>query len=222
MPEVDNTMTQIRTIQRFSSLFFAFIVAIHSQLKDRAFARTTKTMMYTRYIAFRHGRQGIRALSSISTGNLSSGRSTAAAVGAATLFSAAFLLASQGTTAALEEEYKFQKRPEQKYPSPERTPIHLKQSHHSDYNDPPPRPDLPTFTLEEVAEHNDESSMYFTFRGAVYDMTFFINGHPGGTPRLLMAAGQDLEPYWEVYRQHLRGHVVAWMEVSFISVSPAS
>lgn len=28
-----------------------------------------------------------------------------------------------------------------------------------------------------------------------------------------MAAGQDLEPYWEVYRQHLRGHVVTWMEV---------
>ena len=27
-----------------------------------------------------------------------------------------------------------------------------------------------------------------------------------------MAAGQDLEPYWEVYRQHLRGHVVQWME----------
>lgn len=27
-----------------------------------------------------------------------------------------------------------------------------------------------------------------------------------------MAAGQDLEPYWDVYRQHLRGHVVEWME----------
>ena len=27
-----------------------------------------------------------------------------------------------------------------------------------------------------------------------------------------MAAGQDLEPYWEVYRQHFRGHIVAWME----------
>ena len=27
-----------------------------------------------------------------------------------------------------------------------------------------------------------------------------------------MAAGQDLEPYWEVYRQHFRGHVVDWME----------
>jgi hypothetical protein len=39
--------------------------------------------------------------------------------------------------------------------------------------------------------------------------------------RLLMAAGQDLEPYWEVYRQHFRGHVVAWMEVSaYIAMFP--
>jgi sulfite oxidase len=36
-----------------------------------------------------------------------------------------------------------------------------------------------------------------------------------------MAAGQDLEPYWEVYRQHLRGHVVDWMEKYRIgSLSP--
>lgn len=26
------------------------------------------------------------------------------------------------------------------------------------------------------------------------------------------SAGQDLEPYWDIYRQHLRGHVVDWME----------
>jgi cytochrome b involved in lipid metabolism len=79
-------------------------------------------------------------------------------------------------------------------------------------NFPPPRPDLPEISLEEIAEHCDEDSMWFTFRGAVYDMTFFQQGHPGGAPRLLMAAGQDLEPYWDVYRQHFRGHVIEWME----------
>jgi cytochrome b involved in lipid metabolism len=79
-------------------------------------------------------------------------------------------------------------------------------------NQPPPRPDLPTFSLDDVSEHCEEESLWYTFRGGVYDLTFFINGHPGGTPRLLMAAGQDLEPYWEVYRQHFRGHIVDWME----------
>mmetsp|Transcript_30225 Transcript_30225/g.50206 ORF Transcript_30225/g.50206 Transcript_30225/m.50206 type:complete len:397 (-) Transcript_30225:86-1276(-) len=79
-------------------------------------------------------------------------------------------------------------------------------------NSPPPRPDLPIYTRDEVAEHCDQDSLWYTFRGAVYDLTPFYEGHPGGAPRLLMAAGQDLEPYWEVYRQHLRGHVVDWME----------
>ena len=51
-----------------------------------------------------------------------------------------------------------------------------------DPNNPPPRPDLPTISLEEIAEHADEDSLWYTFRGAVYDLTFFINGHPGGTP----------------------------------------
>lgn len=51
-----------------------------------------------------------------------------------------------------------------------------------DVNNPPPRPDLPTIPLEDVAEHSDESSLWYIFRGAVYDLTFFINGHPGGTP----------------------------------------
>ena len=42
-------------------------------------------------------------------------------------------------------------------------------------NNPPPRPDLPTIPLEEVAEHADEESLWYTFRGGVYDLTFFIN-----------------------------------------------
>jgi DMSO/TMAO reductase YedYZ molybdopterin-dependent catalytic subunit len=54
--------------------------------------------------------------------------------------------------------------------------------------------------------------LFYLKISGVYDLTPFYQGHPGGAPRLLMAAGQDLEPYWEVYRQHLRGHVVDWME----------
>eukprot|EP00571_Detonula_confervacea_P010899 CAMPEP_0172303722 /NCGR_PEP_ID=MMETSP1058-20130122/5237_1 /TAXON_ID=83371 /ORGANISM="Detonula confervacea, Strain CCMP 353" /LENGTH=624 /DNA_ID=CAMNT_0013014665 /DNA_START=47 /DNA_END=1921 /DNA_ORIENTATION=- len=82
----------------------------------------------------------------------------------------------------------------------------------SDFNQPPPRPDLPTIPLSEVQEHTEESSLWYTFRGAVYDLTSFQEGHPGGLPRLLMAAGQDLECYWDIYRQHFRGHVLEWME----------
>ena len=49
-------------------------------------------------------------------------------------------------------------------------------------NIPPKRPDLPTIPLEQVAEHCEEGDMWYTFRGAVYNMSFFLNGHPGGAP----------------------------------------
>jgi hypothetical protein len=38
------------------------------------------------------------------------------------------------------------------------------------------------------------------------DMPPYISPFSLLCQRLLMAAGQDLEPYWEVYRQHFRGH----------------
>lgn len=49
-------------------------------------------------------------------------------------------------------------------------------------NTPLPRPDLPVFSCEEVAEHCDEDSLWYTFRGGVYDLTPFYQGHPGGAP----------------------------------------
>ena len=49
-------------------------------------------------------------------------------------------------------------------------------------NYPPKRPDLPTYTAEQIAEHCDEESMWYSFRGGVYDLTGFLQGHPGGAP----------------------------------------
>lgn len=101
---------------------------------------------------------------------------------AAVLLAAAAAGALTANTVTLTEESKYRSRPEQKYESPRSIPVKGAESHHADYNDPPTRPDLPTISLEEVREHADEDSMWFTFRGAVYDLTFFKYGHPGGTP----------------------------------------
>jgi sulfite oxidase len=36
----------------------------------------------------------------------------------------------------------------------------------------------------------------------VYDITKFIPSHPGGSDKIVMAAGKSVEPFWRVYRQH--------------------
>jgi predicted heme/steroid binding protein len=48
--------------------------------------------------------------------------------------------------------------------------------------EPVARPDLPTFSLEEVQSHYDKDTTgaWVTYRGAVYDVSKFISAHPGG------------------------------------------
>lgn len=61
-------------------------------------------------------------------------------------------------------------------------------------------------TIAEIHEMVDEGRIVVSFKGGVYDVTDFT-GHPGGVGRLQMVAGMDLEPFWNVYTQHNRGHV---------------
>jgi len=58
------------------------------------------------------------------------------------------------------------------------------------------------YSRAEVAEHNSiEKGVWVTYEGKVYDVTKFIQSHPGGN-RILLAAGKDLGPYWNLYKQH--------------------
>ncbi|XP_003366214.1 cytochrome b5, partial [Trichinella spiralis] len=52
---------------------------------------------------------------------------------------------------------------------------------------PPFRKDLPTFRAEEVKLHNEKDrKLWVTFRGGVYDITEFVDVHPGG--KIIMQA----------------------------------
>lgn len=124
-------------------------------------------MLAARRVAQQHSSTVTRAFATVSGQNSGGQKQTGndnggplAALGAALLGAA-----SAGTVTLMEQK---QKLPKQKYTTPAPIPIHGKESHHSDYNDPPPRPDLPTFKLEDVAEHCDESSLWYTFRGGTF------------------------------------------------------
>mmetsp|Transcript_14320 Transcript_14320/g.20988 ORF Transcript_14320/g.20988 Transcript_14320/m.20988 type:complete len:567 (-) Transcript_14320:444-2144(-) len=64
--------------------------------------------------------------------------------------------------------------------------------------------ELPVFTLEEISKMNGSNNtpIYMSYAGNVYDVTKFIPNHPGGSEQILLAAGGPIEPYWNLYRQH--------------------
>ena len=61
---------------------------------------------------------------------------------------------------------------------------------------------LPIYSKAEVAKHRTaESGIWVVFGGDVYDITSFVQNHPGGMEKIMTAAGGEVEPYWSLYRQ---------------------
>ncbi|CAM6018888.1 unnamed protein product [Sphagnum balticum] len=48
-----------------------------------------------------------------------------------------------------------------------------------------------TFDLKEVAEHKAQDDCWMVIHGKVYDVTKFLDDHPGGDEVLLQTAGTD-------------------------------
>jgi hypothetical protein len=81
---------------------------------------------------------------------------------------------------------------------------------------------LPVYTLADVSIRNGQSAdgggedlthagnsnatepIWISYGGLVYDITEFVisQAHPGGSARLIRAAGKPLEPYWAWHVQH--------------------
>lgn len=71
---------------------------------------------------------------------------------------------------------------------------------------------LPIYTLAEVAEHATKPDrIWVTYGHGVYDITEFVDQHPGGD-KILMAAGGSLEPFWLLYAVHKNPTVLAMLE----------
>jgi sulfite oxidase len=71
---------------------------------------------------------------------------------------------------------------------------------------------LPVYTLADVAKHaTKDDRIWVTYDDGVYDITDFVDEHPGGD-KILMAAGGSLEPFWLLYAVHKNPEVLALLE----------
>uniref|UniRef100_A0A8D0BJM4 Sulfite oxidase, mitochondrial n=1 Tax=Salvator merianae TaxID=96440 RepID=A0A8D0BJM4_SALMN len=72
-----------------------------------------------------------------------------------------------------------------------------------------PGPPFPVFTRQEVAHHDNEANrVWVTYGTNVFDITDFVELHPGGKSKILLAAGGALEPFWALYAMHNQEHVL--------------
>ncbi len=74
------------------------------------------------------------------------------------------------------------------------------------------RADLPTYTDTDIQTHNStEKRIWVSYKHGVYDITEFVQSHPGGN-KILMAAGASVEPFWQMYPVHNNTEVFSMLE----------
>lgn len=76
------------------------------------------------------------------------------------------------------------------------------------------RKDMKTYTLEEVGKHDSKENggIWVTYGEGIYDITEFIDKHPGGPSKILMAAGGSIEPFWSIFANHNTPEIYALLE----------
>jgi len=57
----------------------------------------------------------------------------------------------------------------------------------------PERQDLPLFSMEEIAQHRAKHErIWVTYQHGVYDITEWVDIHPGGNVKIMLAAGAPI------------------------------
>jgi len=72
---------------------------------------------------------------------------------------------------------------------------------------------LPTYTMADLKSHGKTAaSKWVCYKNGVYDITEFVLSHPGGSEKILMAAGGSIEPFWSVFALHHNSNVYEMLE----------
>ncbi|CEH13483.1 cytochrome b5 [Ceraceosorus bombacis] len=75
-------------------------------------------------------------------------------------------------------------------------------------------PDAKTFSIDEIKKHNSEESIWVVIDGGVYDMTSFLDDHPGGKKPVLRMSGKDAsEAFWTYHNEKILSKIGAKLKI---------
>ena len=69
--------------------------------------------------------------------------------------------------------------------------------------------DVKYFSKNDLKLHNNKKDgIWVSYKDDVYDITNFVDNHPGGVDKIMLAAGGSVDKYWNIYRQHLNNEFI--------------
>eukprot|EP01017_Pseudomicrothorax_dubius_P025263 TRINITY_DN2709_c0_g2_i1.p1 TRINITY_DN2709_c0_g2~~TRINITY_DN2709_c0_g2_i1.p1 ORF type:complete len:291 (-),score=66.59 TRINITY_DN2709_c0_g2_i1:101-973(-) len=68
--------------------------------------------------------------------------------------------------------------------------------------------DLKAYTMEEVNAHNADTDAWIVINGKIYDVTKYLNYHPGGKPKLMLGVGRDGTALFHQYHPWVNAHFI--------------
>ncbi|CAD8101256.1 unnamed protein product [Paramecium sonneborni] len=76
------------------------------------------------------------------------------------------------------------------------------------------RPPFKNYTAEEVSKHNKPGDVWTVLNGKVYDISLYLDYHPGGVEKLMLGAGKDCTKLFNQFHSWVNGH--AFLEQDYI------
>jgi cytochrome b involved in lipid metabolism len=74
------------------------------------------------------------------------------------------------------------------------------------------------YTMEEVAKHNAPPSVWSVYNGSVYDITMYINVHPGGKKILEKVFGKDMSAMFNKFHGYTKiDNIIGPLKIGYIS-----
>ncbi len=72
---------------------------------------------------------------------------------------------------------------------------------------------LPEYSREDVSKHRTpKDRIWITYKEGVYDITDYVDHHPGGRDKIMLSAGISADPFWNLYKVHQKPSIMEMLE----------